>query len=205
MRNHTKIVAAFTGLALSVGATQTAVAESAADVAVEAAKQFAGITLDITYEAGLQAMDPLNFSGPEWEKLTGIKINVIELPLDEMFTKAFIEHRAGTGAYDVISVVPAWMADMVAAGVVMPLDDFVDKYGYRDELQDIAATYRENWMTWEGTIYGFPDDGDVFLLYYRKDLFEDADNMAAFKAKYGYDLGPPATWGEFRRCEPVPH
>ena len=153
MRNHTKIVAAFTGLALSVGATQTAVAESAADVAVEAAKQFAGITLDITYEAGLQAMDPLNFSGPEWEKLTGIKINVIELPLDEMFTKAFIEHRAGTGAYDVISVVPAWMADMVAAGVVMPLDDFVDKYGYRDELQDIAATYRENWMTWEGTMH----------------------------------------------------
>ena len=198
MRNYTKITAAAAGLALSLAAAQTAVAESAADQAVEAAKQFAGITLDITYEAGLQAMDPLNFSGPMWEELTGIKINVIELPLDEMFTKAFIEHRAGTGAYDVVSVVPAWMADMVAAGVVEPLDPFIDKYGYRDELQDIAATYRDNWMTWGDTIYGLPDDGDVFLLYYRKDLIdEDAENQAEFKAKYGYKLGPPATWAQF--------
>ena len=154
MRTLDKIAAVAAGVGLAVTAVQAASAESAADRAVEAAKQFAAITLDITYEAGLQAMDPLNFSGPMWEELTGIKINVIELPLDEMFTKAFIEHRAGTGAYDVVSVVPALMADMVAAGVVEPLDPFIDKYGYRDELQDIAATYRDNWMTWDGTIYG---------------------------------------------------
>ena len=34
----------------------------------------------------------------------------------------------------------------------------------------------------------------MLILYYRKDLFEDPDNMAEFKAKYGYDLGPPQTW-----------
>ena len=48
MRNYTKITAAAAGLALSLAAAQTAGAESAADQAVEAAKQFAGITLDIT-------------------------------------------------------------------------------------------------------------------------------------------------------------
>ncbi len=197
MRNHARVIAAFTGLALSLAATQTAGAQSAADRAVEAAKQYAGITLNITFEAGLQALDPLNFSGPLWEELTGIKINVAELPLDEMFTKALIEHRAGTGAYDVINVVPAWMADMVTAGVVEPLDPFIDKYGIRSDLDDIADTYRENWMTWGGTIYGLPDDGDVFVLYYRKDLFEDSENMAEFKAKHGYELAPPTTWEQF--------
>ena len=38
-----------------------------------------GVTLSLTYEAGLQALDPRNFSGPMWEKLTGIKTNVVEL------------------------------------------------------------------------------------------------------------------------------
>ena len=33
-------------------------------------------------------------------------------------------------------------------------------------------------------------------LAYRKDLFEDPDEMAAFKAKYGYDLAVPKTWAE---------
>jgi multiple sugar transport system substrate-binding protein len=34
-------------------------------------------------------------------------------------------------------------------------------------------------------------------MYYRKDLFEDPDNMAEFKTKYGYELGPPKTWQAF--------
>jgi len=172
-------------------------AQSAADRAVEAAKQYAGETLTITWEAGLQALDPLNFSGPKWEELTGVKIQVIEIPISELFTKTVAEHRAGTGAYDMLNVVPAWMPDLVTAGVLEPLDDYVDKYGYRDELQDIAPTYRDNQMTYDGKIYGLPDDGDVLILYYRTDLFGDADNQKAFKEQYGYDLAPPADWQQF--------
>ncbi|MHA1570971.1 MAG: extracellular solute-binding protein, partial [Alphaproteobacteria bacterium] len=77
-------------------------------------------------------------------------------------------------------------------------DDFVEKYGYRDELQLIAPVYRDNQMTVEGTIYGFPDDGDTLVFYYRKDVFEDAENRAEFKAQHGYDLAPPKTWQEFQ-------
>lgn len=184
------------GLALAA-ATGTAFAQSAADRAVEAAKQYAGETLNITWEAGLQALDPLNHSGPIWEELTGVKINVVEIPINELFTKTIAEHRAGTGAYDMLNVVPAWMPDMIEAGVLEPLDSYVDKYGYREELQDIAPTYRDNQMTYGDQIYGLPDDGDVFLLYYRTDLFGDEANQAAFQEAYGYDLAPPKTWDEF--------
>ena len=183
------------GLALGAGAH--AQDKSAADIAVEAAKQYAGTTLNITWEAGLQALDPLNFSGPKWEELTGIKINVVEVPIAELFTKTLAEHRAGTGAYDMLNVVPAWIPDLAEAGVLEPLDEYVDKYGYREELQDIAPVYRDNQMTYQGTIYGLPDDGDVFLMYYRKDLFEDPQHQEAFKAQFGRDLAPPATWDEF--------
>ena len=52
-------------------------------------------------------------------------------------------------------------------------------------------------MTVNGKIYGFPDDGDVFVMYYRKDIFARADLQKAFKAKYKYDLAPPKTWKQF--------
>ena len=183
--------------AITALAAPPALAQSAADRAVEAAKQYSGQTLNITWEAGLQALDPLNFSGPKWEELTGVKINVVEVPISELFTKTMAEHRAGTGAYDMLNVVPAWMPDLVAAGVLEPLDSLVDKYGYRDELQDIAPTYRDNQMTVGGKIYGLPDDGDVLILYYRTDLFGDDAHKTAFKDKYGYDLAPPTDWNQF--------
>jgi multiple sugar transport system substrate-binding protein len=180
-----------------IAASTAAVAQSAADRAVEAAKKYAGSEISIVWEAGLQSLDPLNFSGPKWEELTGIKVKVIEVPTSEMFTKILQEHRAGTGAYDALNVIPSWMPDLVNAGALEVLDPYVDKYGYRSELDSIAPTYRDNQMKVDGKIYGFPDDGDLFILYYRKDLFEDAANMAEFKAKHGYDLAAPATWEQY--------
>ena len=45
--------------------TRPAWAESAADIAVKAAQQYKGQTITIVWEAGLQSLDPLNFSGPQ--------------------------------------------------------------------------------------------------------------------------------------------
>jgi multiple sugar transport system substrate-binding protein len=185
------------GAALLWAAAQGAAAQSSADKAVEAAKKYSGQTITIVWEAGLQSLDPLNFSGPKWEQLTGIKVKVIEVPTAEMFTKILQEHRAGTGAYDALNVIPSWMADLVLAGALEPLDPWVDKFGYRDELNDIAPVFRDNWMKVNGKIYGFPDDGDVFIMYYRKDVFADPANQSEFKAKYGYDLAAPKTWKQF--------
>ena len=173
-------------------------AQSAAQRAVDAAKKIcAGKTITIVWEAGLQSLDPLNFSGPKWEQLTGCKVKVVEAPVAEMFTKIMQEYRAGTGAYDALNVIPAWMPDLAQAGALEVLDPYVDKYGFRAELQKIAPTYRDNQMTVNGKIYGFPDDGDVFVFYYRKDIFARADLKKAFKAKYKYDLAPPKTWKQF--------
>src|SRR5262245_32915356 len=73
---------------------------NAADIAVEAAKKYAGTEISIVWEAGLQSLDPLNYSGPKWEKLTGIKVKVVEVPTDQMFTKIMQDYRSGAGAYD---------------------------------------------------------------------------------------------------------
>ncbi len=185
--------------ALTLAWSGAASAQSAAQRAVDAAKPLCagGKTITIVWEAGLQSLDPLNFSGPKWEQATGCKVKVVEVPTAEMFTKIMQEYRAGTGAYDALNVIPAWMPDLVQAGALEVLDSYVDKYGFRAELQKIAATYRDNQMTVNGKIYGFPDDGDVFLFYYRKDIFERADLKKAFKDKFKYDLAVPTTWKQF--------
>jgi len=90
------------------------------------------------------------------------------------------------------------MPDLVRAGALEELDSYVDKFGYRDQLKSIAPVYRDNQMTVDGKIYGFPDDGDVFVMYYRKDVLGDPKIQAAFKEKHGYDLPmPPTTWQHF--------
>ena len=53
--------------------------QTAASRAVQEAKKYAGSTITIVWEAGLQSLDPLNFSGPKWEQLTGIKVKVVEV------------------------------------------------------------------------------------------------------------------------------
>ena len=187
--------AAIAGLAISMAST--AWAESAAEIAVKEAQKYKGTEITIVWEAGLQALDPLNFSGPMWEKLTGIKVKVVEVATAEMFTKIMQDYRSGAGAYDALNVIPAWMPDLANAGALEPLDDYVAKYGYADELQKIAPTYRDNQMKVGDKIYGFPDDGDVFIMYYRKDIFGDPKLQAEFKEKTGHDLAVPKTWAEF--------
>jgi multiple sugar transport system substrate-binding protein len=195
-RHGRTVLALAASAAVALGAGGAA-AQSAADVAVEAAKQYSGTTLNVLYEAGLQPLDPKNFTGPLWEELTGIKINVIESPVDQMFTKTMQEHMARSGAYDVLNVIPNQLPDLALAGALEPLDPYVEKYGYAEELEKIAPVYRDNQMRVEGTIYGLPDDGDVLILYYRRDIFEDPENRAEFRQKHGYDLAPPETWEQF--------
>ena len=113
----TAIAAAMAGLP-----TSSFAANSAAKAAVEAAKQYAGTELAVVWEAGLQAWDPKQYSGPYWEKETGIKIKVVEVPMAKMFTKILQEHQARSGKYDVLNVIPSWLPDLARAGALEPLD-----------------------------------------------------------------------------------
>ena len=42
------------------------------------------------------------------------------------------------------------------------------------------------------------NDHDGQVMYYRRDLIEDPEHQAAFEAEYGYPLGVPETWAQFR-------
>jgi multiple sugar transport system substrate-binding protein len=95
--------------AAAVKASTEGPPENSAYRAVEAAKQYEGSTINMTYESGLQALEPRNFSGPLWQDLTGIGFNVEELPHPDQYSKPIAEHIAGSGAFDILDIEPAWI------------------------------------------------------------------------------------------------
>ena len=151
-----------------------------AEAAVAAAQQYSGTTLNYLSEDALMAEGPIIFSGPRWQELTGITVNVVAKPFPELFPTMVQEHIAGTGGLDVVDAVPAWMADLVTQGAIEPLDPYIEQYMNPADLEDFHPLYRE-FMNYGGNIYGLFDDGDTFILYYRTDLFEDPAHQEAFK------------------------
>jgi len=182
--------------ALALKASTEGPTDGSAYRAVEAAKQFAGVNLNMTYEGGLQALDPRNFSGPLWDQLTGIKSTVVELPSPDMYSKPISEHIAGSGAYDVLDLQPQWTPALADGGVIAPLDDYIAKYMNTADLDDYHPLYKAL-PTYKGKIWGFFDDGDMFALYYRKDIFEDPKLMGAYQAKFNKALEVPKTWEDY--------
>ena len=185
--------------AAAVKASTEGPADGSAYRALQAAKKISsGVTLNVTYESGLQALEPRNFSGPLWQQLSGAATNVIELPHPDQYSKPIAEHIAGSGAYDILDIEPAWIPALANGGVIDPIDDLVDKYMNKADLEDYHPLYK-NLPTYKGKRWGFFDDGDQLCLYYRADIFADAKMQSAYKAKFNQDFKVPATWNDFNQ------
>lgn len=128
--------------------------------------------------------------------LYGIELDVTAVPYETLYENLVTEFVGGfESAYDVISFPPRYNGDFMGAGFLAPLDEYIAEYSI--DADDIMPRFRELYMTWQGTTYALPIDGDVFVLYYRLDLFENEEEKAAFQAKYGYELAPPQTWEQY--------
>jgi multiple sugar transport system substrate-binding protein len=158
-------------------------------------KKYAGKELVISADAGVSGTMIQKY-GPGFEKLTGCKITWVGIPMDAIYSKTMIELKTGTGAYDIIGIKPFYGGDIMGAGYVLELDEYIDQSG--DWWSDIIPSFRERSNKWGGKIMAVQFDGDVHALFYRKDLFEHVDEKAAFKKKYGYELDAKnMTWGQY--------
>src|SRR5580704_17510551 len=184
--------------AAAVKASSEGPTDGSAYSAVQAAQQYKdkGITLNLTYEAGLQALEPKNFSGPLWQALTGINFNVVELPHPDQYSKPIAEHIANSGAYDVLDIEPAWIPALANGGVILPIDDYVTKYMNQADLDDYHPLYKSITL-YKGKRWGVFDDGDQWALYHRTDIFDDPKLKSAYQAKFGKPFGVPTTWDDY--------
>ena len=79
----------------------------------------------------------------------------------------------GGGAFDVIYMSADWMPAFIAAGGLAPFDEYIDRMAADflnvDDLEPSVSN-----LTFDGSIYGFPSEGDTAWLFYRTDLLAEA-------------------------------
>ena len=92
----------------------------------------------------------------------------------------------------------------MAAGLLpndslVPLEPFTKDPKLGDiDLKGFVGRLVAYYGTWNGKVVGVPRSSSNRMYGYRKDLFENPKEKAAFKAKYGYELKFPDTWKQFR-------
>lgn len=94
---------------------------------------------------------------------------------------------AGGAGPDIVDTPgPSFVYELVQAGQLMPLDDFVQEYGWDELFVPWALSLGEV----DGKLYSIPDEIETLVLYYNTAVFE----------KQGWQ--PPKTWADVAKiCE----
>ena len=163
----------------SVAPAPSATAE-ASTAASGAAQDFSGVTVNLLTFDGPQVAEPLKRRAPDFEKLTGAKINVIAVGFQEIYDKAILDLSTGTNSFDAFVFNPQWLGDFTGPGY---LEDLSARVASDPVVQwdDIGPFFRDFNATYAGKTYMVPLDGDFHMVYYRSDI------LAA----------PPKTWDEY--------
>jgi multiple sugar transport system substrate-binding protein len=147
-------------------------------------KAHEGVSVNVLTFTGPQIAEPLQRRAPDFQRLTGAKINVVTVPFSDLYDKILTDMAARTNSYDAFVFDPQWMGDFVPPGY---LEDIGSRVQADQALKwnDIAPFFRDFSASYQGRIYTVPLDGDFQMVYYRSDLLK----------KDG--LQPPATWDDY--------
>lgn len=158
----------------------------------ECLPDYSGVTLTISTQNGPYVASALRTAADSWEAKTCGEVNLVEFPFGELYPKFLTAMSQQTGDFDVIGFIPAWVPDFAPYLSTMPAE-----MQQGDAWGDLHPVYRERLMSWGGEIKSATMDGDMHMLNYRADLFEDEANKAAFMEAYGYELAAPVTWDQY--------
>jgi multiple sugar transport system substrate-binding protein len=87
-----------------------------------------------------------------------------------------------------------WLGQGATQGHYLDLTDFMVSNGIDKSVTEATLKYYGEYPAGSGKYWAFPTEGDADGWAYRKDLFENPDEQAAFKAEYGYDLAVPTDY-----------
>jgi multiple sugar transport system substrate-binding protein len=152
---------------------------------------FPGYTLKVKLIGGTQ-YEHLYTRIPEWEKLTGAKVQIVSsknyFDLDKEIKQ---DIASGQITYCLASnhtsFAPQYGDMYVDLKSLIPADELA-KY--------VAGTLKSAEI--DGKLIQLPRVTDISNIYYRKSLYADPKNQAAYKAKYGKDLTTPQTYDDLK-------
>ena len=167
----------------------------------EGIKKYAGTTLYMIAEQQTPT-ESLKKQLGDFEELTGIKVELEMAPFDDVVQKETLAFESKSGAYDIVAAPYQFLGNLVENEYIQPLEPFMEDESLAviedyDEADIIEGMWKAS-GEWKDKIYGVPANSCIMFMAYRQDLFDNADEQAAFKEKYGYDLAVPTDWDQYR-------
>ncbi len=145
-----------------------------------------GETLNLLFAAH-ETSEALKTFAPEFEKMTGIKVNWKIIDTVQLKNDQLMDFSGKSGGYDVYMVDRFWLDEYAAKDVLVPVDQYLNNPEATPEwydFEDILPAYRDGLAKIGDSYYGIPAVGETRLVGYRTDLFD----------KYGKE--PPKTMDE---------
>ncbi|WP_170285140.1 ABC transporter substrate-binding protein [Microvirga aerophila] len=136
----------------------------------------------------------------EIAKSWGINFQVRFVTTDQLEKKVVVDYTGGAETWDLVYTGGVQrMFDWADGGIVKEMTPFVKEHGDPKlwDWEGLTESARKA-VSHGDKILGLAVATSDQTLAYRRDLFENPDEKAAFKAKYGYDLVPPDTYKQFR-------
>jgi len=134
----------------------------------------------------------------EFEAATGAQLELVRAPGVEHFPTIISDMTNRVGKFDASIAGGWWLGDMVAGGHLLSYDKFYDQPRFPKWNVDDVLPGPRTLLSYGGQKYMVAYDHDGQVMYYRRDLLNDARHQAAFRQKFGYALAVPRTWAQFR-------
>lgn len=125
-----------------------------------------------------------------------LALEMVVMDLHELHEKTLTKNGLINGDFDVAHINTDWLNEGFESNAFEILNDYltINPPPQFDEAWSNSLLQLQNF---DGKIVGIPfHDGPECLLY-RKDLFEDHDEQAAYFSQYNKRLRVPKTWDEF--------
>ncbi|MEO6390702.1 MAG: extracellular solute-binding protein, partial [Pyrinomonadaceae bacterium] len=97
-----------------------------------------GKQLTMAINSGVEG-DALKQAAKDYEQLTGVHINIVELPYANLFEKELVAMQAKTGAYDIVMLDDPWFPKFAEGNSLTDLDALYKKRNLPGPDQDFVA------------------------------------------------------------------
>lgn len=169
--------------------SQSAAASGAAGLS----KKYAGTTLKVLVSSGHQQFNPVWANLSAFQQATGITVQLDKVNTTDIESTFLKDVRLGGCTIDNVEMLDGGTA--ASAPYMADLGTYLKQDGSSvDQLASSQVGWAVKAMTFNGKLAFYPFYSGAKAIAYRKDLFDNKANQAAFQQKFGYPFPlPPKT------------
>ena len=145
--------------------------------------------------------DPANYLetlSKDFTEETGIAVDIVQMNWDNFQSEIDISFVGKDDIYDIVIGDSQWLGSNSVGGHYVDLTDWINENIDVNSIYGPAMEAFAEYPKGSKEYWALPAQVDAAGYVYRKDLFEDPEEMKAFQEKYGYELAPPKTYSQLR-------